>query len=191
MSLQSQILLVETAETRATAVDALATGLSVHKQMSAKMFQNVQLDKLQDDLLEQACFEAEVSNLMGQSFEAATTFDDETNANLDRALEELQGEEINAVMLLHAPETTDMDQAVARIMDAATPKEVWSADNLHESGHDLSTVELTEVALVSAESFPRVNLSPERVKREVSDSDKEELRPAGFPLGGDYRIWQG
>jgi len=94
VSLLSQILLVETAETRATAVDALATGLSVHKQMSAKMFNEVQLEKLQDDLLEQACFEADVANLMSQSFDAITSFDDETNVGLEKALDNLQAEEI-------------------------------------------------------------------------------------------------
>jgi len=95
VSLLSQILLVETAETRATALDALATGLSAHKSMSAKMYNDVQLDKLQDAFLEQACFEAEVSNVMAQSFDAVTSFDDETNAGLEKALEDLQAEEVH------------------------------------------------------------------------------------------------
>jgi len=98
VSLLSQILLVETAETRATALEALSSGLRAHKFMSAKMFGDAHLERLQEELMEQACFEAEVSNVMSQSFEAVTCFDDETNATLEKALEELQHEEVTAAI---------------------------------------------------------------------------------------------
>jgi len=94
MSLLSQILLVETASTRQVAVEALASGVAAHRRMSHKLYEETQLDKLEDALIEQASFEMEISGLLGQGFEAISNFDDDTTMNIKRSLAELEHDEV-------------------------------------------------------------------------------------------------
>jgi len=94
MSLLSQILLVETAKSRQIAVEALASGVAAHRKMSRKLFEETQLEKLEDALTEQAFFEDEISGILGQGFDAITNFDDETCLNLKKSLAELEQDEV-------------------------------------------------------------------------------------------------
>lgn len=121
MTLEQQILSLESSQTQAIAVTALATGVQAQKTMNTQL--NVdKLDELMEDLQEQQDMQNEISNVLATG---APMMDED---ELLGELEEMEAAELEKTMLDTSPiPTQDMPGAASLPNPAARPAAAASA----------------------------------------------------------------